>query len=122
MLAAVAVAAGCAREAAGLHGDEVPDPVVERVESAPDHIEAVLAPEARDLADPDAALPEGAVVEVRDDTWSEVGATASLVADVMLPGADPVAFLVLLAAEDPDDPDWRIAGTFLLGEADEETP
>lgn len=111
--------ASCAHEAAGFHGDEVPEPVVEQVESAPDDLEALLAPEAGDLADPETALPEGAVVEVRDDTWSEVEATASLVAEVTVPGADPVAFLVVLSTEDPDDPEdrgWRIAGTFLLDE------
>jgi hypothetical protein len=108
--------AGCARDA--VPDREVPHEVVDLVESAPDDLDAVLAPEAAAFADPSGALPEGTTVDVRPGTWSEAGATASLVADVTLPSAAPVAFLVVLAAGDAggDADGWLIAGTFTLDE------
>jgi hypothetical protein len=113
--AAVALA-GCARDA--VPGHEVPADVVDLVESAPGDLDAVLAPEAAAFADPAGALPEGTTVHVRPGTWSEAGATASLVADVTLPGAAPVAFLVVLAADEAggDADGWLIAGTFTVDE------
>lgn len=119
-LAAVAFVLSRAREATTPVAAMVPGEVTELVESAPGDLEAALAPEAAGLADPDAALPEGSVVDVRRATWSQVGANASLVADVTAPGGEPVAFLVVLAAtgegSDGQPDEWRIAGTFVLGE------